>query len=335
MTTTPTSRAHHYQRWEGELSKGRLTWLAIVVTGVRLALKEKKTRALVMTIALVVLGNCIILYVLSLLEVLAGTEQARAIREFVRGFLQVDISGVSRIEEFREILWRTLFLLVIKVEMFWVLLVVARVGPGLIANDLKHRALPIYFAKPVTPLTYVAGKWLVVAAFIAMVTLIPNLVSLIIGALITGGLHTWGQLLGLGLDLLLSGATLCVVGGAIVLALSSMSSDYRYVTVAWLAICLLPVFGQAILNEALPAESTTGWLGCVSLRDNVLTVTDWLCGLRQAWEASALPAESFSNALMKPVKPICAAVVLAGWTAGAILIAYRRVVTFSRSAANV
>ena len=62
------------------MNKGRLTWLAIVVTGIRLALKEKKTRALVMTIALVVLGNCIILYVLSLLEVLAGTEQARAIR---------------------------------------------------------------------------------------------------------------------------------------------------------------------------------------------------------------------------------------------------------------
>jgi ABC-type transport system involved in multi-copper enzyme maturation permease subunit len=335
MTTATTERAHRYQRWEGELSKGRWTWLVIVVTGIRLALRERRTRALVITTLVTVLGSCVVLYVLSLLEVLAGTEQGRAIQEFVRGFLQVDVRAVSQVEGLREILWGTLFLVLIKVEMFLVLLIVSLVGPRLIANDLKHQALPIYFAKPVTPLTYVCGKWLVVAAFIAVVTLVPNLVSLIIGTLITGGLHTWGQLLNLGVDLVLTGVLLCAVAGAIVLALSSMSSDSRYVTVAWLAVCLLPVFGQAIVDESLPFELTTGWLGCISLRDNVLTITDWLFGLRQALEASALPSESFANALVKPVKPLYAAVVLAAWTAGAIFVAYWRVVKFSRSAANV
>jgi ABC-type transport system involved in multi-copper enzyme maturation permease subunit len=335
MTVAPTGKAHRYRRFEGELNKGKWTWLAIVTAGVRLALKDKKTRLLVLTISLVVLGNSIILYVLSLLEVLAGTEQARAIAEFVRALLRVDISGVSRIGEFREILWRTLFLLTIGMELFWVLLVVAAVGPGLIAKDLKHRALPIYFAKPVTPLTYLCGKWLVVAAFIAMVTLVPNILTLIIGTLTTGGLQTWGQTLNLGMDMLLSGAAVCLVGGAIILALSTLSSDYRYVTVAWLAVCLLPVVGQAILNETLPAEATRGWIGCVSLRDNLLTVTEWLFGLRQALEASTLSAESFTDALVRDVRPACAAVVLAGWTVAGILVSYLRVVKFSRSAANV
>ncbi len=335
MTTAATTNPNRYRRWDGELNRGNRAWLVIVVTGIRLALKERKTRTLVMTVSGVALGNCIILYVLSLLELVTGTEQGRAILEFVRAFLRVDISGVTRIEEYREILWRVLFLLVIKVELFWVLLTVSKVGPGLIAHDLRHRALPIYFAKPVTPLTYVLGKWIVVAAFVAMVVLVPNLFSMIVGVLITGGLHTWGQTLGLGWDLLVSGLLICVTSGAIVLALSSLTSDHRYVTVGWLAVCLLPIFAQGILDESLPAGSTLGWLGCISLRDNVMTVTDWLFGMRGLWEASTLPTEAFAESMLKPVRPICAITVLSGWVVCAMLVTYWRVVTFSRSAANV
>ena len=309
--------------------------MAIVVTGIRLTLKEARTRVLVLTASGVMLGTCGVLYVLSLLETLVGTDEARGLYDFVRAFLHVDISGVARIEELRAVLWSSFYLLTIKIQLLWVVIVVARVGPGLIAKDLKTRALPIYFAKPVTPMTYVAGKWLIVAAFIAAVMLVPNLISLILGSLITGGLNTWGQTLGLGWDLFVSGMVVCLVAGAIVLALSSLTSDHRYVAVAWLAICLIPMAAQKILHESLPANTTTGWLGCISLRDNIVIVTDWLLGIRDAWEASSLPSEAFSQALVRPINPAYAAIVLAGWTAGAFWICYRRVVCFARSAANV
>ncbi len=335
MTTASAAAPHRYQRFDGTLSKGRWTWLAIVVSGIRLAAKGRKTRTLLMTTWLIVLGGCIVLYLLSLLETLAGNPEAQGIIDFARGFLRLDLSAVSQIESLREVLWNTQFLVMIRIEMFWVLLIVARVGPGLIAGDLKHGALPIYFAKPITPLTYLAGKWVIVAAFIAMATLGPNLVTLAVSTLITGGLHTWGQTLALGVDLILSGAIVCVVGGAIVLALSSLTSDARYVTVAWLAVCLLPLFGQTIMDNTLSVESTTGWLGCISLWDNVRTVSDSLLGLRTALETSGLPTEAFTDALVKPVRPFCAIVVLAAWTVGGLLVSYWRVITFSRSAANV
>ena len=132
MTTTAATRPHRYQRWSGELNMGRWTWLAIVVTGIRQALTQAMTRALVMSAAMVLLGTCAVLYVLSLLETLVGTPEARGIYDFLQAFLGVDISSVSRLEELREVLWRTLFLMMIKVEMFWVLIIVARIGPGLI-----------------------------------------------------------------------------------------------------------------------------------------------------------------------------------------------------------
>lgn len=335
MSTTTATRSHRYQRWSGELDKGRSTWLAIVVTGIHLAFKQARTRTLVMSVALVTLGTCAVLYVLSLLETLVGTPEAHGVYDFLQAFLGVDVSGVSRIEELRGVLWGTLFLVMIKAEMFWVLIVVAQIGPGLIAKDLRFRALPIYFAKPLTPLTYVLGKWLVVAFFIALVTLIPNLGSLLLGSMMTGGLGTMGQLLNLGLDLLLSGLLACVVGGTVVLALSSLTSDHRYVTVAWLAVCLLPVFAQAIVDELLPGQSRAGLLGCISLRDDMVILTEWLFGLRDAWEASGLPTRAFGEALAKPIKPLYPALVLAGWTVVAALVCYRRVVRFSRSAANV
>ncbi|MCH8242510.1 MAG: hypothetical protein IH897_07860 [Planctomycetes bacterium] len=335
MNAEPTSMSHQYRRWDGTLSRGRWTWLVIVLIGIRLTLKTAKTRMLLITVGLVTLLGCIVLYLLSLMEPLAGTPQAASIMEFIHIFLGVDVSDVSRIGEYREILWRVLFLALIKMEMFWVLLVVARVGPGLIAGDLKHRALPIYFAKPVTPLTYLAGKWLIVAAFIAAVTLIPNLFSLFFGILVTGGLHTWGAELDLAVDIIVSGLTVCLVGGAIVLALSSTTSDHRYVTVAWLAVCLLPAIAQRILNENLPSESTTGWLGCFSLRDNVVVITDWLLSTRAALEATGLPDRAFSRALVRPVQTFYAAVVLAVCALAGLVVSYRRIVTFSRSAANV
>lgn len=335
MSAESPATPHRYRRWNGSLSQGRWTWLAIVTTGIRLAFKSVRTRALLIGASGVVLGGSIVLYLFSLLEAVAGTRQAAAILEFVRGLLQVDLSDVTRIGEFREILWRVLFLLLIKVEMFLVLLTVASVGPGLISNDLKHRALPIYFAKPVTPITYLAGKWLVVSTFIAAVTLIPNLLTLVMGVAIGGGLHTWGQTLGLATDLLISGLAVCTVGSAIMVALSSLTSDQRYVAVAWLAVCLLPTIAQGIVNDALPADATTGWLGCISLRGDVVVVTDWLFSTREALQASSLPAEAFTDALVSPVKPGYAAAALAAWTVVGLLVSYRRIVKFSRSAANV
>ena len=46
-----------------------------------------------------------------------------------------------------------------------------------------------------------------------------------------------------------------VVGGVLILALSSMTSDKRYASVAWYALCLLPLIAQQIIRENLVASS--------------------------------------------------------------------------------
>jgi hypothetical protein len=57
------------------------------------------------------------------------------------------------------------------------------VGAGLIAEDLKARALPLYLVRPVTPFDYWLGKLLVPVRVLAVTVLAPGLALILIGAL--------------------------------------------------------------------------------------------------------------------------------------------------------
>jgi hypothetical protein len=332
---TTTQAPTRYQRWSGVLSRGRWTWLAIVATGVRLAYRRAYMPAFLLTSILLVVFNCVLFYVIAMLESVVGTEEGSAAIEFVRALLGVDLRGVVRIGELKPVLWRSAFLFMIRAELLWVLVIVARVGPGLIANDLKTRALPIYFAKPVQPWSYLTGKWMVLATFIAIVMLVPNLLSLVLGTILTGGPGTTGAMVAMGWQLLVSGAGVMVLGGLMMLALSSLCADARLATVGWLALCLLPMAAQSILSETLPADRLTGFLGCISLHRDVLVLCEWLFDLRAAWTATGLEPRAIENALGPAIRPVYPAVVLMCVALVSAFVCYVRVIRFSRSAANV
>jgi len=328
-----TIQGYQYRRWDRTVRPARWIWPAIIFNEIKLALREAKTRTLVMTSGVLVLGACAMFYVIALLETLMGQESAQGVLDFLRAALGIDLKGL-KVHEFRDALWRSSFLLMIKVQMVWVLIVVARVGAGLISKDLKARPLPIYFAKPLTPLTYLLGKWGVIASFIALIMLVPNMLALALGTAITGGPGTWGQIASMAGGILASGAVVCVVAGAVILALSSLSSDQRYVTVGWVALCLLSIFAQRIIDDSLPPESSNTWLRAISLRDNIVMLSERALGVRQSLEVSALPGDQLTQALSRPMEP-SNAIVLVALTLISIFVAWRRVVRFSRSAATV
>lgn len=314
---------------------GTGTWFAIVRAGLKRANKDAQLRFLLWFALSFVAGSTGLFYALSMLEVLAGTPQAMGLYDMVRALLGIDLSGVARIGDYRELLWRMVYILTLKAQLFWVMTTVARIGPPLIAEDIRTRALPIYFSKPVTPRTYLLGKWLILAVVIGLVTLLPNLLSLTLGVMMTGGLSTWGHTLRLALDLALASCGIMVLGGLVALALSSLSSDKRYVSVAWFAVCLLPVIAQAIISENLPREARTGWLGSISLYGDCNVLIGWLFDLPGRFGASGLPAPAFARALPRDVEPQYPAIVLGVLCVLALVVCYRRILRFSRSAANV
>ncbi len=339
MTTNaaPAGLVHstRYQRRALRLRSARWTWLAMVVQSVRLALRNTRNVVLLLiAVGFVGLGASIF-YVLSLVEELAGTSEAQGLYSIIYTFVRVDLSGAAQIGAYRLQLWQAVFILLMKLELFYTLIVVGQLGPGLIADDLKSRALPIYFARPITPLTYLLGKWLTIGAFIAVAIWLPNILALLIGVFVAGAPGTWSQTLGLAGDLTLVGVGVMLVGGLLILALSSLTADKRFVIVGWLAVLLLPHVTQQMLYHQLPAEHTRGFLGSLSLNNDVLILTTRLFHLREAWAATGLPARAYEAGLAPAVPPLYPALVLLAVAVVAGAVCYRRVVRFSQSAANL
>jgi len=335
VNTLSANYRPRYHRWSGHVATGWWTFLPIATAGIRHVLKQNKTRLAVTSTLLFVIGSGGLFYMLDFVEQLVGTEEAEPWYEMLRMLLRVDLSSLAQFHEYREVLWRTIFVIMIRFELFWVLILGGAVGSGLIAQDLKARALPIYFSKPITPITYLLAKWMIVAAFLALAMLVPNLLSLLLGVLFAGGLSSWTQTLGLAWDILLSGSLTMVLGGTVVLALSSLTADRRYALVAWLAVCVLPMTAQGVLGQVLPPEVMGGWLGSISLSGDFMMVTERLFDLRQAWQATELPSDAFAAALGRGIPVRYPALVLLGVTVASIWLCYRRVVRFSRSAANL
>jgi len=330
-----TIHSQRYQRWSGKRRLGRWTWAAMLISGLKLRIRDARNVVLLIPSAGLMIAAATFFYILMLLEQLAGSPRAQGLYDFVFNFLRVDVSSVGSLAAFRSVLWRSVFSFMMKIELFYLLILIARLGPSLIADDLKARALPIYFARPITPLTYLWGKWLTIAVFIALGMLVPNLLALFFGTLLTGGLPTWAETLGLALKLGVVGLAAALVGGLLILALSSLTSDKRFVAVGWLAVMLLPALAQRIVNKTLSEDVTNTWLGSLSLPGNLTILMDRLLDLRAGWESSGLPAEAFQAALGRPVDPMYPLIVLSVVTLCAGLLCYRRVLRFCRAAANL
>jgi hypothetical protein len=327
--------ANHYQRWDGRLRSARWVWLAIAANGVKLRLKDPRIMVLVLSSAAFVVIAWLIFYVLSLAEALVGTPEAQTRHLLVRAVLSVDISDAGSIAGLRLPLWQSVFILLTRLELLYLIVVVGWLGPGLIADDLRSNALPIYFARPITPFTYLLGKWLSIVAFIAVGCLIPNLLALAGGLLIAGGLATWGQTLGLVFDLMVSGFGVMLVGGLLILALSSLTPDKRFVIVAWLAILLLPEVARWILDAQLADGEPAGILSSLSLGNNIVVLTTWLFDLRGSWAATSLNPGAYAAALGRPIAPLYPALVMLSVTSLAAIVTYYRVLRFSKAAANL
>lgn len=334
---TETDGAVHttqYQRWDGRLRGGR-TWLAIAASGIWQRLRDPRSVVLLLGSVGLVIASWMLFYILSLLESLADSREAAGIYVFIRILMGVDIGEFAQSGSYRLPLWLSLFVLLNKLQMFYLLVLIGWLGPGLIAGDLRSNALPIYFARPITPWTYLLGKWLTMAAFIAIGMLLPNLLALAGGVLIAGGVPSWSEPLRMAGALTLSGGIVMLCGGAVILALSSLSPDRRLVTASWLAVALLPAMTRWAVKFEAGTGHVAGLLGSLSLGHNALHLTEWLLGVRDVWQETGLPVSVYESALGSKGDPLQPALVMLGVTILAFIVCYRRVVRFSRAAASL
>jgi ABC-type transport system involved in multi-copper enzyme maturation permease subunit len=80
------------------------------------------------------------------------------------------------------------------IGLFLAALVAILAGAGLVSDDLKTRALPLYLVRPLRPFDYALGKALVVPAVLVFVVLLPGPLFLFLTALWQPPGQTWSFL---------------------------------------------------------------------------------------------------------------------------------------------
>ena len=61
------------------------------------------------------------------------------------------------------------------------MILVLLVGPGLISQDLRFNALPLYFSRPLRRFDYFLGKLGVIGFFLGAVAIVPAVVAYVLG----------------------------------------------------------------------------------------------------------------------------------------------------------
>ncbi len=232
-----------YQHWQGTLGGHGWRWLAVTRHGVRVGLQNQYVRRILFTAWLPALGLAAIVCVWGMVE--NPTSLAAG---FVRSFHFLrDLT--EKPLEYRAAAWTLAFHVFLQVEIYFAMMLVLLVGPVLISQDLRFNALPLYFSRPVRRIDYFLGKLGVIGFFLGMVTVVPAVAAWFLGVLFSLDFTVIGDTFRLLLAVIGYGVVVTVSAGSLMLALSSLTRNSRYVAVIWAGVWLLTLGVSALLNQ--------------------------------------------------------------------------------------
>jgi len=259
-------REKGYSRWEGALRASRFDWLPIARNGVRAVFKKKYAK--------LIFSLCASNFFIFLAAVYVSTKpELKILGELVR-LLKSD---AELFKTFYSNGFLTFMLIILSVFS----------GADLISSDLKFKAFPLYFARPLSRLDYLAGKFSVVLFYLLAFTLAPGVLLLLFKMLFTGSLAVSPLLL---LAILAFPIIEAVCLASLTMALSILSPNTRFIQIA---IFLVYIFSNN-LAQILKAIFRSDYFFLFSLSANVEQLGSFLFGVKPAhgypaWLSLLLP----------------------------------------------
>ena len=276
-----------YQHWQGHLSGRALRWWAITWRGVRTLFRSRWTRIAVTLSLSPALGLAAMLIIWGLIENKVGFIQPLVAN---LGFLPEELR--QKPEAYRAVIWTLSFQFFFIAQTVLMMLIVAIVGPDLISKDLRFNAIPLYFSRPLTRFDYFLGKLGVIGFFVALATIVPVAIGYLLGISFSFSLSVIGETLHLLVGGIFYGLIVMVVSGLIMLAMSSLTRNSRYVAGLWIGLWLISEATSAILVGHLRTER---WPPTVSFTKNFLRLNQELLRTEDAWSVIDKMAESVSQ----------------------------------------
>ncbi|HUF48299.1 MAG TPA: hypothetical protein VMM93_10825 [Vicinamibacterales bacterium] len=160
------------------------------------------------------------------------------------------------------------------------------VGAGLIANDRRANALQVYLSKPLLRAEYIVGKLAVLVFFLAVITVLPALLLVLVQVSLSGGLGLVSASPQILPALVLASAIRIGVAALTMLALSSLSKSSRFVAIMYTGVIF---FTEAVYGVLTFITGTTA-VAWVSIPANLDQVSDMLFRLEPGYDTPLLVA---------------------------------------------
>lgn len=264
-----------YQHWHGRLSGQAARWLPITRRGVAVGLGNKWLR----TAMLGALGPPLLL---AIFLVVWGLFEQKS--SFLTPFLIFLQNLPEELQQgprgYRTTIWTLAFRQFFEVQLFFPMILVLLAGPDLISQDLRFNAIPLYLSRPVRRFEYFLGKLGVIAAFLSAVTIGPVALAFVVGYAFSLDPRVVVDTARVLAASLAYSVIVVVSAGLLMLALSSLSRNSRYVGAMWLGFWFISSMASGVLQGTVRAE----WCPLVSYTNNLNRVRDALLGADTAWE---------------------------------------------------
>jgi ABC-2 type transport system permease protein len=136
----------------------------------------------------------------------------------------------------------------LSIELTLSMILIVLVGPNLISQDLRFNALPLYLSRPLRRIDYLVGKLGVIATFLGLAIIVPCLLTYALGLLFSLDITIIKDTYRLLFASLAYGVVIILSSGMLILALSSLSRNSRYVALFWLAIWIVSNIVSGVLE---------------------------------------------------------------------------------------
>jgi len=162
---------------------------------------------------------------------------------------------------------------------FFASIVTIRSGAGVISEDLNNRAYQFYFAKPVTPFQYLAGRAGALALVVFLLVFVPSAILVLI-MMGTGPEGEQLERLGLLLPALFDAVSIAVSMSVLSVATSALSRSRALTLTAWALVLFVP-FTLGYLVEGI---GNYEWVFAFSLPGQLWSVGDALYKVDGTWD---------------------------------------------------
>jgi ABC-2 type transport system permease protein len=209
---------------------------------------------------------------------------------------------------YRVEVWTICYHYFLLIEAWFAMVLVLLAGPNLISQDLRYNALPLYLSRPMRRIDYFMGKLGIIVALLGMVIVVPSIVAYVMGLLFSLDITILRDTFRILLASVAFGLLISVSAGLLVLALSSISRNSRYVALMWIGVWFISTTVSVILirfdqemrlhaahmrHRAWYSEQNTrselergksDWRPVVSYTANFTRIQQHMLGTNAAWE---------------------------------------------------